>query len=179
MDVLGHGLARRKVAGVGSGRSHDAGVDSRNIDHDCLHSSDREGVAVQINRGFILGNGDDIQHGCAAVAHLRHLDRLAARHSRERRHASTSVWDHCAKDQVRVEFQVDEYRPTRFASPAGEKDCIGVNISIGDLMGVADVADHSQLSASIDKESGPAFRHCPNFRGPLSNIHAEMPHIAS
>ncbi len=93
-------MARRKVAGVGSGRSHDAGVDSRNIDHDCLHSSDREGVAVQINRGFILGNGDDIQHGCAAVAHLRHLDRLAARHSRERGHAPAPMWNHLPEDQA-------------------------------------------------------------------------------
>ena len=74
MDVLGHGLARRKVAGVGSGRSHGAGTDSRNIDHDRLHSPDREGMAIQINRRSVMGNGDDIQHGCAAMAHLRHLD---------------------------------------------------------------------------------------------------------
>lgn len=74
MDVLGYGLARRKVAGVESGRSHNAGIDRRNVDHDCLHSPDREGVAIQINQRSVMGNGDDIQHGCAAVAHLRHLD---------------------------------------------------------------------------------------------------------
>lgn len=102
MDVLGHGLARRKVAGVKSGRSHNAGVDRRHTDHDCVHSSDCEGLAVQINRGSVLGDGHDIQHGRVTVAHLRHLDRFVARHSRERRHASTPMWNHHTEIQVWV-----------------------------------------------------------------------------
>jgi len=87
------------------------------------------------------------------------------------------MWDHRAETQVRVK----QMSTGQHHSPVEheKKDCIGENISIGDLVRVASVPDLSQLSARIRKESGPAFRHCPNFRGPLSNIHAEMPHIAS
>ena len=74
MDVLGHGLERRKVAGIANGRSHDTWVDGGNLDDSRFYSPAREGVDIQINRRSVMGDGADVQYGRAVVADLRNLD---------------------------------------------------------------------------------------------------------
>lgn len=102
MDVLGHGVERREVAGVGNGWSHDPGDNGRNLDHGRLHSSTREGLEIQVDRRSILGDGADVHDRRALVADLRNLDRFAARDSGQCSDPSSPAWHRLTQNQIRV-----------------------------------------------------------------------------
>lgn len=59
---------------VRDGRHYAIGIGRWDVDDNRVCAAAHEGVEVEIDGRFVMGNAVDVQHGCAAVAGLRPLD---------------------------------------------------------------------------------------------------------